>query len=153
MAHIRQTSLNHCACSVTVDSLLIRAAVYHIRQLHVANIGHGHRVKAGSQWHWQCEYYCECRREIIFYQSNSIPGVKFLDGLIGWMLTNAGVELELTPQRSRHDTCMLAPASYCEPAFKLEHRLVAYVQHQWTLSIGSQQWLLWNSLLSCQKFL
>ena len=150
MAHIRQTSLNHCACSVTVDPLLIRPAVYHIRQLHVANIGHGRRVKASSQWHWQCEHR-ERRREIFFYQSNSIPGVKFLDNLIGWMLTNAGVELELIPQRSRHD--MLAPASYCEPAFKLEHKLAVHVQHQWTMSIGSQQWLLWNSLLSCQKFL
>ena len=27
--------------------------------------------------------------ETTFYQSNSIPDVKFLDNLIGWMLTNA----------------------------------------------------------------
>ena len=46
-----------------------------------------------------------------FHQSNRIPDIKFFDNLIGWMVANA-----------RDAT--LARASYCEPGFKCQTKIV-----------------------------
>ena len=57
--------------------------------------------------------------KVFLHKSNSIPDVKFLDHLIGWLLTNAGkVTLKLNLSQLKHHPevrdAMLAPVSYCE---------------------------------------
>ena len=70
----------------------------------------------------------------IFHYSNSIPDVKFLDNLIGWMLTDAGkvmLELNLSQLQccSNARDAMLVPVLhvYCEPTLTLHMYYNVYI--------------------------